>query len=64
MIQWVAPLASESPEFIPTGYLIRKDQTTASFNTLISSELNQWTLLIGTLVVVCSISLDCRTVSA
>jgi cation:H+ antiporter len=57
MIQWVAPLASESPEFIATAYLVRKFRTTAAFNALISSKLNQWTLLIGTLVVVYSISL-------
>jgi len=57
MIQWVAPLASESPEFIACAYLVNKARTTASFNTLISSKLNQWTLLIGTLVLVYSISL-------
>ncbi|QLG26123.1 sodium:calcium antiporter [Halorarum halophilum] len=57
MIQWVAPLASESPEFIATAYLVRKARTTASFNALISSKLNQWTLLIGTLVLVYSLSL-------
>ena len=57
MIQWVAPLASESPEFIACAYLVRKFRTTSAFNALISSKLNQWTLLIGTLVVVYSISL-------
>ena len=57
MIQWVAPLASESPEFIATAYLVNKARTTAAFNALISSKLNQWTLLIGTLVVVYSVSL-------
>ncbi|WP_255152865.1 sodium:calcium antiporter [Halorarius halobius] len=57
MIQWVAPLASESPEFIATAYLVQKLRTTSAFNALISSKLNQWTLLIGTLVVVYSLSL-------
>jgi cation:H+ antiporter len=57
MIQWVAPMASESPEFIATAYLVNKARTTAAFNALISSKLNQWTLLIGTVVVVYSISL-------
>ncbi len=57
MIQWVAPLASESPELIVTAYLVNKARTTAAFNALISSKLNQWTLLIGTLGVVYSISL-------
>jgi len=56
MIQWVAPLASESPELIVVLYLVKKARSTAGFNTLISSKLNQWTLLIGTLVVVYSIA--------
>ena len=57
MIQWIAPLASESPELIVTVYLVNKARSTAAFNALISSKLNQWTLLIGTLSVVYSISL-------
>jgi cation:H+ antiporter len=56
MIQWLAPLASESPELIVVAYLVNKARTTAGFNALISSKLNQWTLLIGTLAVVYSIS--------
>jgi len=57
MVQWIAPLASESPELIVVAYLVNKARSTAGFNALISSKLNQWTLLIGTLVVVYSISL-------
>ncbi|SDM11726.1 cation:H+ antiporter [Halogranum gelatinilyticum] len=57
MIQWVAPLASESPELIVVAYLVNKARSTAAFNALISSKLNQWTLLIGTLVVVYSLAL-------
>ncbi|WP_396610466.1 sodium:calcium antiporter [Haloferax sp. S1W] len=57
MIQWVAPLASESPELIVVAYLVNKARSTAGFNALISSKLNQWTLLIGTLVLVYSLSL-------
>ncbi|MFC6951553.1 sodium:calcium antiporter [Halorubellus litoreus] len=56
MIQWVAPLASESPELIVVAYLVNKARSTAGFNALISSKLNQWTLLIGTLSVVYSIA--------
>ncbi|WP_148413578.1 sodium:calcium antiporter [Haloferax sp. KTX1] len=56
MIQWVAPLASESPELIVVAYLVNKARSTAGFNALISSKLNQWTLLIGTLVLVYSLS--------
>ncbi len=57
MIQWIAPLASESPELVITAYLVNKARTTAAFNALISSKLNQWTLLVGTLVVVYSLAL-------
>ncbi|PSQ12587.1 sodium:calcium antiporter, partial [Halobacteriales archaeon QS_5_70_15] len=57
MIQWIAPLASESPELIVVLYLVNKARSTAGFNALISSKLNQWTLLIGTLVVVYSLAL-------
>ncbi len=57
MIQWIAPLASESPELIVVAVLVYKSRSTAGFNTLISSKLNQWTLLIGTLVVVYSLAL-------
>ncbi|MCS7144835.1 MAG: sodium:calcium antiporter, partial [Archaeoglobaceae archaeon] len=57
MVQWIAPLASESPEFIVAIYFVRKLRTTASFNTLVSSKVNQWTLLVGCLALVYSISL-------
>jgi cation:H+ antiporter len=57
MIQWIAPLASEAPELIVVLYLVNKARSTAGFNALISSKLNQWTLLIGTLVVVYSLAL-------
>jgi len=56
MIQWIAPLASESPELIVVAVLVNKARATAGFNALISSKLNQWTLLIGTLSVVFSIA--------
>jgi cation:H+ antiporter len=56
MIQWIAPLASESPELIVVAYLVNKARSTAGFNALISSKLNQWTLLIGTLAIVYSLS--------
>ncbi len=57
MIQWIAPLASESPELIVVLVLVNKARSTAGFNALISSKLNQWTLLIGTLAIVYSIAL-------
>ncbi|WP_290899282.1 sodium:calcium antiporter [Ferroglobus sp.] len=57
MVQWIAPLASESPEFIVAMYLVRKLRVTAGINALVSSKVNQWTLLIGCLVIVYSIAL-------
>jgi cation:H+ antiporter len=56
MIQWFAPLASEAPELIVVAYLVNKARATAGFTALISSKLNQWTLLIGTLAIVYSVS--------
>jgi cation:H+ antiporter len=57
MVQWIAPLASESPEFVVAIYLVRRLRITAGINALISSKVNQWTLLIGCLPIVYSIAL-------
>lgn len=55
-VQRIAPLASESPELIIAVYFVRKLRIAASMNMLISSKINQWTLLIGTIVLIYSIS--------
>ncbi len=55
-VQWVAPLASESPELIVAIYFVRRLRVSAAMNTLISSKVNQWTLLIGTIALIYSIS--------
>ena len=57
MVQWIAPLASESPEFVVAIYLVRRLRITAGINALISSKVNQWTLLIGCLPIVYSVAL-------
>ena len=49
LVQWLAPIASESPEFIVAIMFALKAKPTASFNTIISSTVNQWTLLVGAL---------------
>ncbi|WP_316414387.1 hypothetical protein [Mesoterricola silvestris] len=47
--QWVAPLATEGPEFFVADILaLRGDQDTA-LRTLLSNKVNQWTLLVGSL---------------
>lgn len=58
MVQWIAPLASESPEFVIALYLVRRLRVTAGMNALISSKVNQWTLLIGALPIVYSMALQ------
>src|SRR5438094_358679 len=56
LVQWLAPLASESPEFIIAILFALKANPGASLGTLISSKINQWTLLIGMLPVIYAIS--------
>lgn len=52
LVQWLAPLASESPEFIVAILFALRGNPGVSIGTLISSKVNQWTLLIGMLPVV------------
>jgi cation:H+ antiporter len=49
LIQWLAPLASESPEVLVAGLLAWRGRAGKGMGVLISSKVNQWTLLIGTL---------------
>jgi len=56
LVQWVAPLASEAPEFIIAALWTMRRHATMAMSALISSKVNQWTLLIGTISLVYSIS--------
>jgi cation:H+ antiporter len=56
LVQWVAPLASEAPELLVAGLFAWRLNTGAALGTLVSSKVNQWTLLVGTLPVVFAIS--------
>ncbi len=56
LVQWVAPLASEAPEIVVAALFAWRLNTSAGFATLLSSKVNQWTLLVGTLPIVFSIS--------
>ncbi|MDQ7087387.1 MAG: sodium:calcium antiporter [Acidobacteriota bacterium] len=47
MIQWIAPLASESPEFLIALIFTLRGASTAGLGALVSSKVNQWTLLVG-----------------
>jgi len=56
LVQWLAPLASESPEFILAGMMAARGRHGAAMTILIASKVNQWTLLIGSLPLAYSIS--------
>ncbi|KKT28864.1 hypothetical protein A3G55_02015 [Candidatus Giovannonibacteria bacterium RIFCSPLOWO2_12_FULL_44_25] len=47
LVQWLAPLASEAPEFIVAILFTLRLNPGAGIGTLISSKVNQWTLLVG-----------------
>jgi len=49
LVQWLAPLASESPELLVAATLALRGQEDAALGTLLSSKVNQWTLLVGSL---------------
>ncbi len=56
LIQWIAPLASEAPEMIIAILFTLRLKAQAGIGTLISSKVNQWTLLVGTLPLVFSLA--------
>ena len=47
LVQWLAPLASEAPEFIVAIMFALRGRADLALGSLISSKLNQWTLLVG-----------------
>jgi cation:H+ antiporter len=49
LVQWVAPLASESPEFLVALMFAWRLRAHVGLGALISSKVNQWTLLVGAL---------------
>ena len=56
LVQWLAPLASETPELLVAGLFAWRLNSNAGLGTLVSSKVNQWTLLVGTLPIVFAIS--------
>ncbi len=52
LVQWLAPLASEAPELLVACLFAWRLNTTGGLGTLVSSKVNQWTLLVGTLPLV------------
>lgn len=56
LVQWLAPLASEAPELLVAGLFAWRLNTEAGLGALVSSKVNQWTLLVGTLPIVFAVS--------
>jgi cation:H+ antiporter len=49
LVQWLAPLASEAPELIVACLFAWRLRAGDALGTLLSSKVNQWTLLVGSL---------------
>ena len=56
LIQWVAPLASETPEVLVAVLLSLRSNPAAGLTVLLSSEVSKFTLLVGSMVGVFSLS--------
>lgn len=55
LIQWLAPLASESPVIVVSVLFALRRKPTPALASLLSDKINQWTLLVGMLPLVYSI---------
>jgi cation:H+ antiporter len=47
LVQWLAPIASEAPEFTVALVFAWRGHASLAMGSLLSSKLNQWTLLVG-----------------
>ena len=47
LVQWIAPIASEMPEFVVSIMFALRGKAGLALGSLLSSKLNQWTLLVG-----------------
>lgn len=56
LVQWLAPFASEAPEVIVAMLFVLKLRASRGMGALISSKVNQWTLLVGMLPLAFAIS--------
>jgi cation:H+ antiporter len=56
LVQWVAPLASESPEFLIAILFALRMRGSVGIGALISSKVNQWTLLVGAIPIAFALS--------
>ncbi|WP_223694232.1 sodium:proton exchanger [Leifsonia poae] len=49
LVQWLAPLASEAPEFVIATIFAVRGKAAMGVGILLASKVNQWTALVGTL---------------
>ena len=56
LVQWLAPVASEAPEFIVAILFVLRAKANLALGSLLSSKLNQWTLLVGMIPLVYALS--------
>ena len=49
LVQWLAPLASEAPEFVIAIVFATRGKAAMGLGILLASKVNQWTALVGTL---------------
>jgi len=47
LVQWLAPIASETPEFVVALMFAWRGEAGLALGSLLSAKLNQWTLLVG-----------------
>ncbi|MHB1007402.1 MAG: sodium:calcium antiporter [Chloroflexota bacterium] len=57
LVQWLAPLASETPEFIVVTLFVLHGHPNVALRAMLSSKVNQWTLLVGMLPLVYALGL-------
>ena len=55
LVKWIAPTASEAPELLVATLFAWRLASRTGLGALISSKVNQWTLLVGTLPIVFSV---------
>ena len=56
LVQWLAPIAAEAPELLVVGLYAWRLKTDEALTTLVSSKVNKWTLLVGTLPLVFAVA--------
>ncbi|MDR1855552.1 MAG: sodium:calcium antiporter [Desulfovibrio sp.] len=61
LVQWLAPIASEAPEFIIALMFAFRGDPGLALGSLLSSKLNQWTLLVG--MIPCAYGLSAGTLA-